>query len=210
MSYSASDYMPVISSAATEYGVPEDLLTSLLGAESGFDPNAYNPSSGAAGIAQFDPATAAQFGIDPYDPTQSINASAQYLAQLQQEFGSWSDAVQAYGPVPTTNDLTGSQSNVLNVANNDDLSQGYIDPSTGQYVPPYAIPNPANPGYNMEGGKINQGVGGFLGGIISGVEGWFARGAIGAVAVVIIVIGAAALVWHSGDVQKAAKSLYES
>ncbi len=87
--------------AAAQYGVPQQLFTDVIGAESGFNPNAYNPSSGATGIAQFLPSTAANagYGVAPFDPTDagsSLNAAAQYLAGLYQRFGSWTGALNAY------------------------------------------------------------------------------------------------------------------
>ncbi len=43
------------------------------------------------------PGTAAQFGINPLDPTAALNAAAQYDNQLHTSLGSWVAAMQAYG-----------------------------------------------------------------------------------------------------------------
>lgn len=86
---------------ANQYGVPTQLFQDVITAESGFNPNAYNPASGATGIAQFLPSTAANagYGIAPFDPTNasaSLSGAAQYLAALKQRFGSWTGALNAY------------------------------------------------------------------------------------------------------------------
>jgi membrane-bound lytic murein transglycosylase B len=93
---SGSQYYSQAVASANAYGVPPSLFTAVINAESGFNPNAYNASSGAAGIAQFIPSTAQSFGIDPYNPSGALNAAAQYLSQLYQRTGSWTGALLAY------------------------------------------------------------------------------------------------------------------
>ena len=56
------------------------LLTSLIGQESSFNQNAVSPA-GAVGYGQLMPDTAAELGVDPYDPEQNIDGSARYLRQ---------------------------------------------------------------------------------------------------------------------------------
>src|SRR5579872_6313922 len=54
----------------------------LLWRESLFDPNVVS-YKGAQGIAQFMPGTATRRGLkDPFDPVESVRASAAYLADL--------------------------------------------------------------------------------------------------------------------------------
>ncbi|HEY4127269.1 MAG TPA: lytic transglycosylase domain-containing protein [Gammaproteobacteria bacterium] len=76
-------YADTIKAASVEEGVPFDLLARELWQESRFNPSAVNSGSGATGIAQFMPATAAQLGIDPLDPSQAIPAMAGYLTTIQ-------------------------------------------------------------------------------------------------------------------------------
>lgn len=90
-------YSSTIAAAAQQWGVPPQVLAWQIQQESSGNPNAYNPSSGTAGIAQFSPSTAQEFGINPYDPNASINAAAQYDAQLYQQTGSWTGALTRYG-----------------------------------------------------------------------------------------------------------------
>ena len=95
-------YSPVAEAAATQYGVPSSLLNWQIGAESSWNPNAVNGN--AQGIAQFMPATAAQYGVNVNDPVSSIYGAAQYDAALYQKTGDWSKVLSAYG-------TTGSASN---------------------------------------------------------------------------------------------------
>lgn len=70
--------------------------------ESNFDPKAVNPRSGAAGLAQFMPATAALLKIDPLDPEQAIRGQCSHLGdlwaifKLEQGLERWKFALGAY------------------------------------------------------------------------------------------------------------------
>ena len=88
-------YAGTIEQAAASNGIPASLLAALLYHESRFEPGVVS-SAGAEGIAQFMPATAAGMGIDPTDPTQSIEGAAQLLGSYTRQFGSYADALAAY------------------------------------------------------------------------------------------------------------------
>jgi peptidoglycan DL-endopeptidase CwlO len=88
-------YAATIQQAAASNGIPASLLAGLLYHESRFEPTAVS-SAGAEGIAQFMPATAAGMGIDPTDPTQSIEGAAELLGSYTRQFGSYADALAAY------------------------------------------------------------------------------------------------------------------
>ncbi len=81
--------------AADLYGVPSAGLIALITQESAWNPNAVSPV-GAQGIAQFMPATAAEWGVDPWDPLQSIEGAAKYLRWLRSVTPSWTAALAAY------------------------------------------------------------------------------------------------------------------
>lgn len=96
----AAPYADAISDAELENGLPDGLLGRLLQQESSYKPDIVSGAKkspvGAIGIAQFMPATAAQFGIDPTDPFASIDAAGAYLRQLFDRFGNWTEALAAY------------------------------------------------------------------------------------------------------------------
>ena len=73
-------YRAALLAASARYNVDPNLGASVLWQESRFNPGARN-KSGAAGIAQFMPGTAAQYGIDPMDPQQAIPAMVRMLSE---------------------------------------------------------------------------------------------------------------------------------
>lgn len=76
------EMIPIIRQVADNHSVDSALLTALIDVESGFEPRATSPK-GAMGLMQLIPKTALQYGlIDPYDPTQNINAGTRYLKDL--------------------------------------------------------------------------------------------------------------------------------
>lgn len=74
-------YEGVISAAAAKYNVDAVLMNKIIACESGYNPNAYNPS-GATGIAQFMPGTyygswnPYRFSYSIYSPIGQIYAMA--------------------------------------------------------------------------------------------------------------------------------------
>ncbi len=58
--------------------LPAEFLGAALLQESAYDPRALS-SAGAIGIAQFMPQTAADAGVDPYDPYDAIEGAATLL-----------------------------------------------------------------------------------------------------------------------------------
>ncbi|MGH9792234.1 MAG: lytic transglycosylase domain-containing protein [Candidatus Acidiferrales bacterium] len=72
----------LITAAALKHGVDERLITSMIAAESNFDPRAISPKD-ARGLMQLMPATALRFGVtDIFNPEQNINAGSRYLREL--------------------------------------------------------------------------------------------------------------------------------
>ena len=67
-------------SAAQKYplGATECELARQAQAESGFDVKAVSPA-GAIGVSQFLPRTAAELGVDPWNPGESIHGQARYV-----------------------------------------------------------------------------------------------------------------------------------
>jgi Transglycosylase SLT domain len=112
--------------AATEKanGIPTGLLNQLIATESGYNPAAFNPASGATGIAQILPSTAASpgYGIAPLsnlsDPNASIAFAGQYLAAQYKRTGSWTGAVSAYGTVAPSGPTNPQQASLWQIASN--------------------------------------------------------------------------------------------
>lgn len=82
-----------------QYGLPVGLLHSVMGAESGGDPNAISPK-GAQGAFQIMPETAKELGVDPLDPAAAAVGAAKYLKQNYDKFGDWKLALAAYNAGP--------------------------------------------------------------------------------------------------------------
>jgi soluble lytic murein transglycosylase-like protein len=86
--------------AADRYGLPRQLVRSVMAAESGFQPQALSPK-GAIGLMQLMPGTAAQLGVDPFDPTQNVDAGTRYLRDLLEKYnGGLRHALAAYNAGP--------------------------------------------------------------------------------------------------------------
>lgn len=97
----AAPYLDAIGQAESNNGIPTNLLAREIQAESNFNPNARNARSGAQGLCQILPATAADpgYGVDPCDPTDpmdSIRFMGQYLKAMYDRTGTWSQALAAY------------------------------------------------------------------------------------------------------------------
>ncbi len=71
---------------ANEYGVDPQLALAVAQQESNYNPGAVS-STGAVGVFQLMPATAAGLGVNPYDSTDNITGGVKYLSQLQDQFG---------------------------------------------------------------------------------------------------------------------------
>lgn len=68
-------YEPIARAAAMKYGIDPDVFVRQITQESHWDPTSVSPS-GAQGIAQFMPTTAASRHVDPLDPIAALDAAA--------------------------------------------------------------------------------------------------------------------------------------
>ncbi|HEX8387236.1 MAG TPA: lytic transglycosylase domain-containing protein [Rubricoccaceae bacterium] len=95
-------YFPMIERALRRRGLPADLKYVAV-IESALNPNAVS-SAGAAGLWQFMPDTAADFGLDSLgvrDPARATDAAVRYLERLHRAFGGdWQLALAAYNCGP--------------------------------------------------------------------------------------------------------------
>jgi hypothetical protein len=79
-------FREIVKAAATHYSVDADLITSVIAAESNFDPKAVSKKN-ARGLMQLLPATAARFGVQNiFDPQQNIDAGTHYLRDLLERY----------------------------------------------------------------------------------------------------------------------------
>jgi soluble lytic murein transglycosylase-like protein len=75
-----------IATAATRYGVSEELIAAIIEAESEFNPRAVS-RQGAQGLMQLMPETAATLGVDdPFDPRANIDGGVRHLRALLDRF----------------------------------------------------------------------------------------------------------------------------
>ena len=77
------------------YMLPEGTLSAVESTESGGNDSAISPK-GAKGRFQFMPATAEAYGVDTSDKVSSAHGAAQYLSDLQNQYGSFKAALAHY------------------------------------------------------------------------------------------------------------------
>jgi hypothetical protein len=71
---------------AIELGLDPEIALNMIGAESGWNPNAVSPK-GATGYAQLMPGTAGDLGVDIDNPLQNISGGVEYLDKQIDRFG---------------------------------------------------------------------------------------------------------------------------
>lgn len=95
-----TQYRAAIAQAEAANSIPAGLLARLLWQESRYRADIIDGRTrsavGAVGIAQFMPATAAEWGVNPLDPLQSIDGAGRYLAWLRRRVNTWAEALAAY------------------------------------------------------------------------------------------------------------------
>lgn len=107
----SSRYNGIVTETAREFGVPAQLIHSIIRAESDYDPNAVS-HKGAVGLMQLMPATARQYGVtNPFDPIQNIRGGVRYIKDLMRlydkrtnlvlaAYNAGQEAVRKYGGIP--------------------------------------------------------------------------------------------------------------
>jgi soluble lytic murein transglycosylase-like protein len=101
------DIVPLVKNAAAAQDLSAILIRSVIRRESASLWCAVS-EKGAIGLMQLMPDTAKQFGVDPYDPKQNVQAGSKYLKQLMTRYkDDTSLALAAYNAGPTVVDAAG-------------------------------------------------------------------------------------------------------
>lgn len=97
----SSHYGNLVHAAARKHGVDENLILSVMEAESNFNPHAVSRKN-AQGLMQLIPSTAARYSVaNIFDPAQNIEAGTHYLKDLLAQFrGNLKLALAAYNAGP--------------------------------------------------------------------------------------------------------------
>lgn len=97
------DLDAAVKALAEEHHLPEELVHSVIGAESAYNPAAVSVK-GAIGLMQLMPETARQLAVDPWDPGQNVQGGVSYLRQLLEKYAGARDqlvlALAAYNAGP--------------------------------------------------------------------------------------------------------------
>lgn len=95
------DLKKVVAAASDKHRIDPDLITSVIHAESSFNPKALSPK-GAQGLMQLMPGTATRLGVtDAFDPYANVDAGTHYLRELLLQYnGDMAKALAAYNAGP--------------------------------------------------------------------------------------------------------------
>jgi len=129
----AAKWFPVIVPILHMYGIPEDFKYIPL-LESGFEKHARSPR-GAAGVWQFMPGTARQYGLkvghgkdERLNTRKATIAACKYIKELYAEFNSWTLAAAAY------NGGSPRMQKAINRKNGGNYFYMHLNRETGMYV----------------------------------------------------------------------------
>jgi len=99
-----SDLIPLVKAASLEQGLSTALIRAVIRRESASLWCAVS-DKGAVGLMQLMPETSQQFGADPYDAKQNVQAGSKYLKQLLTRYkGDTKLALAAYNAGPAVVD----------------------------------------------------------------------------------------------------------
>jgi hypothetical protein len=108
-------YKEFVKAASSRYSIDEELIYSVIAAESNFDAKAVS-NKNARGLMQLVPETAARFGVqNVFDPKENIDAGTHYLSDLLKRYNNdlvlalaaynaGPERVQQFGRVPPFNE----------------------------------------------------------------------------------------------------------
>ena len=109
------DLKEVINTISDQHHLDPDFISSVIHAESGFNPRAVSPK-GAQGLMQLMPGTASKLGVsNAFDPRANVEGGTRYLSELLERYNfdvikalaaynAGPHRVQQYGGVPPYNE----------------------------------------------------------------------------------------------------------
>jgi len=95
MNIANSPYVAVAEQDAKAAGIPSVYFVRQIQQESGFNTSAVSVTN-AEGIAQFEPSTAAAWGVNPWDPNSALLGAARLMAKSYHQYGNYAKALGAY------------------------------------------------------------------------------------------------------------------
>lgn len=119
----AIKWQPAIEFYSKESGVPVNVINAVIYQESRFNEMVKSPV-GAIGLMQLMPSTAADLGVNPYDPNDNIRGGVTYLRDLSRQFNgnlplvlaaynAGANAVNKYGGIPPYNETQNYVSSIM-------------------------------------------------------------------------------------------------
>lgn len=165
MTLSKRDYIDYAKQIAIKEGLDPAIFIAQLNRESGFNPKAKNPKSGATGIGQFMPATAKGMGfVAGKDPLLDIRMAAKYMkGKLKMYNGDYrlalasynagSGNVAKYGGIPPFKETQDYVNSIMAMAGKGTSDRGVLTggvSKTGNITGAASrlnIPNPERPNY---------------------------------------------------------------
>ena len=161
MALTKRDYIDYATQIAIKEGLDPAIFIAQLNQESGFNPKAKNPKSGAIGIAQFMPSTAKGMGFTAgVDPLRDIRMAAQYMkSKLKMYNGDYrlalasynagSGNVAKYGGVPPFKETQNYVNRIMSMAGKNDVLTGGVEKQGFQTgaASSLNIPDPERPNY---------------------------------------------------------------
>ena len=161
MTLTKRDYIDYANQIAIKEGLDPTIFIAQLNQESGFNPKAKNPKSGAIGIAQFMPSTAKGMGFTAgVDPLKDIRMAAQYMkSKLKMYNGDYrlalasynagSGNVAKYGGIPPFKETQNYVNRIMSMAGKGDVLTGGVEKQGFQTgaASPLNIPDPERPNY---------------------------------------------------------------
>ena len=91
-----SFWQELVGEVASRAGISPELAIGVARQESGLNPGAINAASGARGLMQLMPGTAADLGVDPDNMLSNVLGGVRYLREQLNTFGDSAKALAAY------------------------------------------------------------------------------------------------------------------